>query len=49
MLYLHLSNLSALVVTSQNGNSVGEAHFEGDEKGDSLDGVVATVDVISHE
>ena len=48
-LNLHLCDLSAFVVTSQDRNSVGESHLKGDKKGDSLDGVVAAIDVISHE
>jgi len=37
------------VVTSEDGESVLEAHLEGDEEGHGLDGVVATIDVVSHE
>ena len=46
---LHLSDLTALVVTAQNCDSVGEANLEGDEECDGLDTVVATIDVITHE
>ena len=46
---LHLSDLSALVVTSEDGNAVLEAHLEGDKKSDGLDWVVATVNVVTHE
>ena len=46
---LHLSDLSALVVTSQNCDSILEANFQCDEKRDSLDTVVASIDVITHE
>jgi hypothetical protein len=44
-----LGNLSALVVTSQDSNSVREAHFKSDEKSDSLDRVVSAIDVVTHE
>lgn len=46
---LHLSDLSALVVTSENSDSVLEAHLKGDEEGDGLDRVVAAIDVVTHE
>jgi len=48
-LNLHLGDLSAFVVTSQDGNSVGESHLKGDKEGDSLDGVVSAIDVVTHE
>ena len=44
-----LSNLSDLVVTSEDGNSVLEPHLQSDQERDSLDRVVATIDVITHE
>ena len=37
------------MVTAEDGDSVGEAHFEGDEKSDGLDRVVTTIDVVTHE
>lgn len=46
---VHLSNLTALVVSTQNGDSVAVAHLQADEQRDGLNGVVSTVDVISHE
>lgn len=46
---LHLCDLSALVVTSQYCDSILEANFQCDEKCDSLDTVVASIDVITHE
>ncbi len=49
MLYLHLCDLSALVVTSENGDSILEAHLKSDQKRDSLDRVVATIDVVTHK
>ena len=47
--YAHLSNLTAFVVSTQNSDSVAVAHLEADEQRDGFNGVVATVDVISHE
>ena len=47
--YLHLSDLSGLVVTSEDSESVLEADLESDEESDSLDGVVATINIIAHE
>ena len=44
-----MSDLSALVVTAEDSNSVGEAHLEGDEESDGLDRVVTTIDVVAHE
>ena len=46
---LHLGDLSALVVTSENSDSVLEADLECDEESDGLDRVVATIDVVTHE
>ena len=46
---LHLGDLSALVVASENGKSILEADLQSNEKGNSLDWVVATVDIIAHE
>ena len=46
---LHLSNLSALVVTSENGESILEADLQGNKKSHSLDWIVTTVDIIAHE
>ena len=46
---LHLGDLSALVVASEDGKSILEADLQCDEKSYSLDRVVATVDVIAHE
>ena len=44
-----MSDLTALVVAAEDGDSVGVAHLEGDEESDSLDRVVATIDVVAHE
>lgn len=46
---VHLRNLATFVVSAQNGDSVAVAHLEADEQRDGLDGVVATIYVISHE
>ena len=46
---LHLGDLARLVVASENSDSVLEADFEGDKQGNSLDTVVAAIDVIAHE
>ena len=48
-LYLHLSDLSALVISSKDGDSISKTHLEGNKEGHSLHRVVATIDVISHE
>jgi hypothetical protein len=37
------------VVSSKNGNSITITEFQSDEKGDGLDRVVSSVDVVSHE
>lgn len=46
---VNLSDLPGFVISSQDGYSVTISEFEGDEQGDSLDGVVASIDVIAHE
>ena len=48
-MYLHLSDLSALVVSSEDSKSVFEANFKGNEKGHSFNRVVTTVDIVAHE
>ena len=48
-LYLHLSDLSALVISSKDGDSISKTHLKGNKEGHSLHRVVATIDVISHE
>ena len=37
------------MITSKNGDTVLEAHLKGDQERDSLDRVVASVDVVTHE
>ena len=44
-----LGDLLALVVTSEDGDSVRVSDLEGDEESHSLNGVVSSVDVVSHE
>lgn len=46
---VHLSDLATLVIAAQDGQSLREPDLEGDEQGDSLDRVVAAIDVVSHE
>ena len=47
--YLHLCDLSALVIASEDGDSILIAHLKGDEKSHRLHTVVATIDVVTHE
>ena len=37
------------MVTSEDSNSVLKAHLEGNEKRDSLNTVIAAIDVVTHE
>jgi len=37
------------VVTSEDSDSLLKADLEGDEQSDGLDGVVSTIDVVTHE
>ena len=37
------------MVSSENGEAVSESDFETNEKSDCLNGVVSTIDVVSHE
>ncbi len=46
---IDLGDLTDFMVASQDGNSVLEARLQGDEESHGLNGVVATVDIISHE
>ena len=47
--YLHLCDLSALVIASEDGDSILIAHLKGDEKSHRLHTVVAAIDVVTHE
>ena len=44
-----MGNLSGLVVTSENGDSVLKADLKGHKEGHCLDGIVSSVDVVTHE
>ena len=46
---LHLSNLSALVVSSKDGDSMSKADLECYKECHSLDRVVSSIDVVTHE
>ena len=46
---LHLCDLSALVVASENSESVLEADLQGNKECHSLDRVVTTINVVTHE
>jgi hypothetical protein len=46
---VHLGDLTAFVISSENRNSMSVANFQCDKKRNGLDGEVASIDVISHE
>jgi hypothetical protein len=46
---IYLSNLAGLVVASQDGDSFLEPHLQSNEEGDGFNGVVASVDVVTHK
>lgn len=46
---VNLSDLLALVISSQDCDPPWEANLEDDEESDGLDGVVAAVHVVTHE
>lgn len=48
-MHLHLSNLPALVVPSQNCNAMSVSHLQGHQQGNSLQTVIPAIDIISHE
>ena len=47
--YLHLCDLSAFVVATEDRDSVLEAHLQCHEQRDRFHAIVASVDVITHE
>ena len=46
---INLSDLLAFVISSQDGDSAWVSHLQGDQEGHGLDGVVSSINVISHE
>ena len=46
---VHLCDLSRFVVSSQDGNAIAIAELHGHEQSDGLYGVVASVDIVTHE
>jgi len=44
-----LGDLSGLMVTSEDGESILIAHLQGDKQGHGLHGVVSAINIISHE
>jgi hypothetical protein len=44
-----LGDLARLVVAAQDGDAIAVADFEADQQGHGFDGVVAAIDVVSHE
>lgn len=44
-----LGDLARLVISTEDGDALAVSEFHGDQEGDGLDRVVATIDVVSHE
>lgn len=42
-----LGDLAGLVVATEDGDAGGVSDLEGDEEGDGLDGVIATIDIVT--
>jgi hypothetical protein len=49
LLDVHLGDLTGLVIASKDCNSILVAHLEADEQRDSLNGIVTSIHIISHE
>lgn len=46
---IHLSDLTRLVISAENGDSIAVSQLEGDEESYCLNRVVSTVNVVAHE
>lgn len=46
---IHLGDLARLVVTTEDGNALGVSDFESDQEGHSLNGKVASIDIVSYK
>jgi hypothetical protein len=46
---VYLRDLARFVITSKDCNAIAVAEFEGNKESNSLDGVVASVDIVTHE
>lgn len=46
---INLSDLTTLVVASENGDSVSVSDFECDEQSDAFHTMIASIDVVSHK
>ena len=46
---VHLRDLSGFVVSAEDSDTVSETQLECYEEGDSLDRVIASIDVVAHE
>ena len=46
---IHLRDLSGFVVSAEDSDTVPETQLECYEEGDSLDRVIASIDVVAHE
>jgi hypothetical protein len=44
---IHLCNLTGLVVSAKDGDTLGVANFQANKESDGFDGVVSTVDIIT--
>lgn len=46
---IDLCDLSGFVIASEDCDAIAVSEFQGDEQGDCLDGVVASVYIVAHE